>query len=98
MEKTKHYILIYPTGDPDERPVRLLFNDKEQKDSYVKSEFNFCRKENDKYLSSVGEAREEARTAFLLKRVTFAKQMKFEQKSLGDRYMWVRKETELSLA
>ena len=98
MERPTHYIKIYPSGKTDTKDVKLQFNTKVEKDSYVKSEFLFCKKECDKYSISLGEIRQDYKEEYLLKRVQFAKQMKFAPKSRSEKFIWVREKSTLSVA
>jgi len=90
MEKPNLYVRIYPSGKPNTQVVKLFFDNKPEKDSYILAELNFCKKEFDKYLTSDGERRTTAKEKYLLKRVSFAKQMKFAPLNRGNKFIWVR--------
>jgi len=77
-----HKVRIFPNGlDKDGNYTKLVwlkFNSNEEKEAYIASEFKYCKKEENNYLTAFyKEDRIAAKDALLKKRVEFANSQGF---------------------
>jgi hypothetical protein len=87
MKDKVEYIISITSKNATE--FKLVFDSFEEKQKYIIKEFQYCKKENDIYVTSIGSNIAETKEERDKKRIEFAKKMGFAP-SKHDRTRWIR--------